>query len=117
MFPFWQIANSAGIATIASFVVLLLWRTRSPMNLIWTMALPALMVGLTVLLWRSVGNLTQLNDDLVPGVSPNDILCPVVTYTILGCYFGLRGKTDPTRWERIRAVLVVISLLVNVITI
>ncbi len=117
MFSAWQIIFSALVATFSSLVILLIWHRRSPMSLAWEVAVPALLVGLSVLIWRLVGNLTQLNDDLVPGVSPNDMLCPVVTYAILGCYFGLRGKGDPTRWERIRAVLVVISLLVNVITI
>ena len=117
MFLALQIIFSALVATIGSFVVLLLWHRRSPMSFAWEVITPAVLVGLSVLIWRFVANLTQLNDDLVPGVSPNDVLCPVVTYTILGCYFGFRGKGDPTRWERIRAVLTVISLLVNVITI
>lgn len=117
MFSAWQIVFSALVATFSSLIILFLWHRRSPMSLVWEVIIPALLVGLSVLVWRFVGNLTQLNDDLVPSVSPNDILCPVVTYTILGCYFGFRGKGDPARWERIRAVLTVISLLVNVITI
>src|SRR5215468_1782659 len=117
MFSGWQIIFSALVATFISLLILLLWHRSFPMSLAWEVIAPAVLVGLSVLIWRFVGNLTQLNDDLVPGVSPNDMLCPVVTYTILGCYFGLRGKGDPTRWERIRAVLTVISFLVNVITI
>jgi len=117
MFSASQIIISALVATLSSIIVLSLWHRRSPMNLVWEVAAPALLVGLSVLVWRFVGNLTQLNDDLVPGVSPNDMLCPVVTYTILGCYFGFRGKTDPARWERIRAVLTIISFIVNVVTI
>src|ERR1051325_3621786 len=98
MFSAWQIIFSALVATIGSFVVLLLWHRRSSMSLAWEVAVPALLVSLSVLILRLVGNLTQLNDDLVPGVSPNDVLCPVVTYTVLGCYFGFRGKGDQVRW-------------------
>jgi hypothetical protein len=71
----------------------------------------------SVLIWRSVSNVALLNDDPVPAVSPNDVLCPVITYTFLGCYSGLHGQADPARWERIRAVLTFVSLIVNVITI
>jgi hypothetical protein len=117
MFSVWQIIFSALVSTFSSFAILFIWHRRSRMNLAWEVVVPAVLVGLSVLLWRVVGNLTQLNDDLLPGVSPNDVLCPVVTYTILGCYFGFRGTGDPARWERIRAVLTVIPLLVNVITI
>ncbi len=117
MFSTLQIIISALIATLSSVIVLSVWHRRSPMNLAWEVIAPAVLVGLSVLVWRAVSNLAQLNDDLVPGVSPNDMLCPVVTYIVLGCYFGFRGKGDPARWERIRALLTVIALLVNVITI
>ena len=117
MFPFWQIANSTWIATVISFVLLLVWHRRSPMNFVWDVLVPALMVGLSILIWRAVGNLAQLNDDLIPGFSPNDLLCPVITYTLLGCYGGIRNPADVRRWERVRAVLTLVSLLVNVVTI
>lgn len=117
MFSALQIIISALVATFSSLIILLIWHRRSPMSLAREVVAPALLVGLSVLIWRFVANLTQLNDDLVPGVSPNDVLCPIVTYTILGCYFGFRGTGDPAHWERIRAVLTTISLLVNVITI
>ncbi len=117
MIPFWQIANSTWIAALVSFILLLVWHRRSPMDLIWEVLVPALLVGLSVLVWRSVANLAQLNDDLIPGVSPNDVLCPVITYTLLGCYAGVRGPADQRRWELVRVVLTFVSLLVNVVTI
>src|SRR5438876_11137061 len=117
MFPFWQIANSTWIAALISVVLLLVWRRRSPMSAIWDVLVPAVLVGLSILIWRTVGNLAQLNDDLVPGFSPNDLLCPVITYTLLGCYGGIRSPADMRRWERVRAVLTLVSLLVNVVTI
>ena len=117
MFSASQIVFSALVATFSSLIILLIWRSRSSMSLVWEVAAPALLVGISVLIWRGVGNLAQLNDDLVPSVSPNDVLCPVVTYAVLGCYFGFRGKTDAVRLERIQATLTLISLIVNVITI
>jgi hypothetical protein len=117
MFPFWQFANSTLIATVISGAILLFWNRRSRMNLTWDVVIPALVVGLTVLVWRSVGNVAQLNDDPVPGFSPNDLLCPVMTYTVLGCYGGLRSPADVRRWERFRGVLTLVSLIVNVLTI
>jgi hypothetical protein len=117
MFPFSQIALSAAVAMVISFALLLVWHRRSPMSLTWYVFVPALMVGLSVLIWRSVGNLAQLNDDLIPGFSPNDLLCPVITYTFLGCYGAFRSPPDVQRWERIRAALTIVSLIVNVVTI
>ena len=69
------------------------------MSLIWKAAIPAVLVGISMLVRRFVANLTQLNDDLVPGVSPNDLLCLIVACIILGCYFGFRGQADPIRWD------------------
>ncbi len=63
MFPLWQIANSTLIAAVVSGVVLMIWRNRSRMSLTRDVVVPVLLVGLSVLIWRSVGNVAQLNDD------------------------------------------------------
>src|SRR5689334_17623027 len=117
MFPLWQIANSTWIAALISLVMLLVWHRGSSASLIWDVLVPALLVGLSILIWRTVGNLAQLNDDRIPGASPNDLLCPVMTYSLLGCYGGIRSPVDMRRWERVRAALTIVSLLVNVVTI
>src|ERR1051326_8660922 len=43
----------------------------------------AIVVGISILLCREAGNTATLNDDPVPLVSPNDVLCPVTTYLCL----------------------------------
>ncbi len=117
MFPLWQIANSTLIAAVVSGVVLMIWRNRSRMSLTRDVVVPVLLVGLSVLIWRSVGNVAQLNDDPIPGLSPNDLLCPVITYTFLGCYGAFRDQVDLVRWQHIRVALTLITLIVNVVTI
>jgi hypothetical protein len=44
-------------------------------------------VATTARLFRSItaGNTQALNDNPIPLVSPNDVLCPVLTYVVLGC--------------------------------
>jgi hypothetical protein len=58
-----------------------------------------------------------LNDDPIPLVSPNDVLCPVVTYAALGVYGALRRASGQPAWEHGRALLTIVSLAVNVVTI
>jgi hypothetical protein len=77
----------------------------------------AIVVGLSVFLWRLSANFPQLNEDGLPGFSANDWLCPVVTYVCLGVTAALRPSPDPRRWEQTRALLAVVSLAVNVVTI
>jgi hypothetical protein len=69
---------------------------------------------LSILAWRLVANTPQLNDDPIPLVSPNDILCPVLTYVFLGVYAGVCQLTQGPEWQRVRALLTLVSLVVNV---
>ena len=59
----------------------------------------------------------MLNDDPIPVVSPNDVLCPVVTYVCLGLLAAFRSSIEGPHWPRIRALLTLLSLAVNVVTI
>ena len=70
-----------------------------------------------VFLWRISANMPQLNSDGLPGFSANDWLAPVMTYIFLSAYADLRSPSDPRRYGQIRTVAVVISLVVNVVTI
>ena len=70
-----------------------------------------------VFLWRISANMPELNSDGLPGFSANDWLAPVMTYIFLSAYADLRSPTDSRRYGQIRAVAVVISLVVNVVTI
>ncbi len=73
--------------------------------------------GAAVFLWRISANMPQLNSDGLPGFSANDWLAPVMTYVFLSVYADLRSPADPRRYGQIRAIAVVISLIVNVVTI
>jgi hypothetical protein len=77
----------------------------------------AVVVGLSILLWRAAGNTQSLNDDPMPLVSPNDVLCPMLTYVCLSLYGGLRQFSQVPDWPRVRALLTLVSFVVNVVTI
>jgi hypothetical protein len=70
-----------------------------------------------VFLWRISANMPQLNSDGLPGFSANDWLAPAMTYLFLSAYADLRSPGDPRRYGQTRAIAVVISLVVNVVTI
>ncbi len=76
--------------------------------------LMAIVVSISILLYREAGNTPALNDDPIPVVSPNDVLCPVVTYVCLGILAGFRPLIREPDWPRIRALLTLLSLVVNV---
>jgi hypothetical protein len=118
-FSFGQIALSALVGAVVSFVVV--WSCGR-----WSKeaALPpgesvlvAVLAGVSILVWRLAGNTPPLNEDPIPLVSPNDVLCPVLTYVVLGLYAGVRRGVDRPAWGRVRALLTLASLIVNVVTI
>ena len=119
MFSLTQILLSTLVGGAASFVALWLYSRWAgdyelrPTNTV----LISIVVGFSILLWREAGNTPTLNDDQIPVVSPNDVLCPVVTYVCLGILAGLRSKIQGPHWARIRALLTLVSLVVNVVTI
>jgi hypothetical protein len=119
VFSFGQIALSALIGAILSFVVAWVYGRWSK-----EAALPAaesvivaVLAGLSILVWRLAGNTQPLNEDPIPLVSPNDVLCPVLTYVTLGVYADARRTVNRTAWGRLRALLTITSLVVNVVTI
>ncbi len=57
----------------------------------------------------------QLNDDPIPLFSPNDLLCPIVTYVLLSLYAAFTRPANVARWERTRAWLTLVSFVVNVL--
>jgi hypothetical protein len=73
--------------------------------------------GASVFLWRVSANMPQLNADGLPGFSANDWLAPVLTYLFVSVYAAVRRPADPGRFARARALAVLASLAVNVITI
>ena len=113
-----QIAVSTVIGIIASAIVIWVYAraARSPVPIRDTVFI-SLTVGLSILLWREAGNTPNLNNDPIPVVSPNDVLCPVVTYVCLGLLAAFRPVIRTTQWPLLRALLTLLSLVVNVVTI
>ncbi|MGF6882038.1 hypothetical protein ABIA39_002637 [Nocardia sp. GAS34] len=59
----------------------------------------------------------QLNNDGLPGFSANDWLAPVLTYLFVSICAAVRPPADRHRFNQTRALAVLTSLAVNVITI
>jgi hypothetical protein len=109
-----HIALTSAIAGLIA-VPLTYWLLR-PRNWIDIMAI-ALVTAASVFLWRKSANMGQLNDDGLNPFSANDWLAPVLTYVFLGIYAAFRPPADPQRFGRLRALLTIASLVVNVVTI
>lgn len=99
VFPLERIVLTAAITAGLALVVLGALRARLKTLALIDYLLVALVVGGSVLVWRSVGNTGALNEDPIPGVSPNDVLCPLVTYLFLGWYAAFRRPSDAVRFE------------------
>lgn len=120
MFAAEQILFSAVVGGVVSLIALALWgRWSNPARGIgWRdIVLQALVVAVSIVLWRTAGNTAVLNEDPIPLVSPNDVLCPVLTYVCLGLYAAARGRAGELEWQRRRALLTLVSFVVNVVTI
>ena len=113
-----QIAVSAVVGIVASAIVVFVYArwSRTPVG-ITDAVLVSVTVGISILLWREAGNSSALNDDPIPVVSPNDVLCPVLTYVCLGLLAAFRPTLSGPHWPRLRAWLTLVSLVVNVVTI
>jgi hypothetical protein len=118
LFPLGWIVNSALATAALSTLVILLWeRWFKTLASFLKVALVVAAAFLSVLVWRAVCNVGVLNDDPVPGFSPNDLLCPIFTYLVLGMLTAFQRPADVTRWERLRVILALIAFVVNVMTI
>src|SRR6266487_75522 len=99
-------------AVLAYAVIVVFSRTAKIQISVVDTLLIALTVGLSILLWREAGNTPALNDDPIPVVSPNDVLCPIVTYVSLGLLAAFRTTLAVSEWSRLRAILTLLSLAV-----
>lgn len=117
LFPLAYIALTAAITAGVAALVLAILRGRFLRLSLFDCLLVAVVVGCSVLVWRSVGNTGALNADPIPGVSPNDVLASLVTYLSLGFYAAFRRPADAIRFEQVRVLLTLISLVVNIVTI
>jgi hypothetical protein len=118
MFSHVQIVVSTVVGAVLAYVVIIAYARWAKIRVRTIDALlMAAVVGFSILLWREAGNTPALNDDPIPVVSPNDVLSPVVTYVCLGMLAAFRTMADAPHWPRIRALLTLLSLGVNVVTI
>jgi hypothetical protein len=117
VFTFAHIALTAAITTGVALLVLIVLRTRFRKFSLVDCLLVAAIAGISVIVWRSVGNTGTLNNDTIPAVSPNDVLCPLVTYLFLGFYAAFRRPADVTSFEQARVLLTLVTFVVNVVTI
>jgi hypothetical protein len=114
VFPFWWVSVTASIAGVLG-LLLLRWRFKAiPLR---EAILMAALVSVSVMVWRLSGNIPVLNDDPIGGLSPNDFICPVVSYVFLSLYLDLRQPPETKSRFRARAWLVIIVFLANVFTI
>lgn len=115
VFPFWHIALTAIANFVFSFAALWVLQRRgyvlSTRAILWL----ALLAGLSVMFWRSAGNVAQLNDDPIPPFSPNDLICPIVTYIFLELAVAFYHPTDSEHWVKTRSWLTLVSFVVNVL--
>jgi hypothetical protein len=117
VFSFAHIALTAAITAVVALLVLLVLRSRFKILSLVDCLLVAVVVGISVIVWRSVGNTSALNSDPIPGVSPNDVLCPLVTYLFSSFYAAFRPPLDARRFEQARVLLTLGSFVVNVVAI
>jgi hypothetical protein len=117
VFSFAHIALTSAITAVIALLMLVILRSRFKLLSLVDCLLVAVVVGLSVIVWRSVGNTGELNNDTIPGVSPNDVLCPIVTYLFIGFYAAFRPPLDARRFEQARVLLTLVSFVVNVVTI
>jgi hypothetical protein len=118
MFSLQQVLFSTMVGTVASLVVLFAAaRLQNVPFDVRNAAVLSLLVGASILVWRLGANIPQMNDDLIPVTSPNDVLCPVVTYVTLSVYTSLTSPANEARSRRDRALLTLVSLIVNIVTI
>ncbi len=90
VFSIAHIALTAAITAVLALLVLVVLRSRFKLLSLVDCLLVAVVVGFSVIVWRSTGNTGALNNDTIPLVSPNDVLCPLVTYLFLGFYAAFR---------------------------
>jgi len=119
VFPVWWVGLTALAGVLASLAVLAMWgrvtRLAEPTRA--QTILLALVVGLSIFVWRLSGNIPELNDDPIGALSPNDWLCPTITFLFLSVYGAFWPPAGVTSWGKIRGLLTIASFAVNVVTI
>ncbi|WAL69286.1 hypothetical protein ORV05_16435 [Amycolatopsis cynarae] len=108
-----QIAVTAVVTGVVAFAAAL-WRL--PRGAWADRVAVGVLAGASVFLWRISANMPELNSDGLPGFSAADWLAPVMTYLFLSVYADLRVPADAPRYRQTRALAVIASLVVDVVT-
>ncbi|HEY3058270.1 MAG TPA: hypothetical protein VGL99_04770 [Chloroflexota bacterium] len=119
MFPVWWVGLTALAGVLLSLIVLVVGApfTESIELSRRQSIIASLVVGLSIFAWRLSGNIPELNDDPIGALSPNDWLCPAITYVFLGVYGAFWPPAGASSWAQIRALLTIVPFAVNVVTI
>lgn len=112
-----SVGHIALTAVISGILALAAAAWRLPRQAWPEMVVAGVLTAGSVFLWRISANMPQLNSDGLPGFSANDWLAPVLTFLFLTAYADLRPPADPRRYQQTRALAVLASLVINVITI
>src|SRR5215216_178440 len=88
VFPVWWVGLTALAGVLVSLIALAVRArlTKSTELSRGQSIIVSLVVGLSIFAWRLSGNIPELNDDPIGALSPNDWLCPAMTYVFLGVY-------------------------------
>lgn len=92
------------------------WKLAGPRRIVDIIAM-AVIATAAVYLWRRSADLPQLNSDGLAGYSANDWLAPVIVFVTLAIYKDLRNPPDNRTYNQARALITIVALAVNVITI
>jgi len=113
-FPLSRILITAAVCGLVAFL-LLAWRIRATHESLGTALMPALVIGILVVIWRLLSNRWYLNDDFFPGVSPSDIGSGILPLLVLLVLTPLR----PSRrtWVVTSALIALAMFVCNVVLI
>jgi hypothetical protein len=106
-----------GTALLTGILALVVARWQLGRGKLFDVLAVGVLSAAAVFLWRLSANMPQLNEDGLQGFSANDWAAPILVYLVLCGYTDLRRSADSDRFRRTRALVGVIALAVNVITI
>jgi len=116
VFPLSRILITAVVCALVAFL-LFAWRGRSApgQGTLRMWAIPALLIGVLVVVWRVASNRLYFNDDFFPGVSPSDVGSGILSLLGLLALVPLRDEVRP--WVVTSALTALAVFLCNVVLI
>src|SRR3989442_8998504 len=89
VFPFAHIALTAAITAVVALLVLVVLRPRFKMLSLVDCLLVAVVVGISVMVWRSAGQTGAFEKDPISPVSPKYFLCSPGMYLVIRLFPAL----------------------------